>query len=176
MKKFWYFFKMFILVIVVFIIQRSFLDSFSNILNRIDLFLFFIIWLFIFFDFKNSFNFALLAGLLLDVFSFYPFGIYTFVFLLSVILADFIWNNFFTNRSIYSFLALSFILVVFHSLFLYFLFFLVEKNLSGIYWFNKFFWYNLFLSLIWIFLGIVISFYLWRQPKNRSTSLSFEKS
>jgi cell shape-determining protein MreD len=176
MKNFWYFFKIFLLVIIVFIIQRSFLNSFSNVLNRIDLFLFLIIWLFIFFDFKSSFNFALISGLLLDVFSFYPFGIYTLVFLSTVLLADFVWNNFFTNRSIYSFLALSFILILFHSIFLYLLFFIAESNLFGLYWFNKVFWFNLFLSLIWIFFGVVISFYFLRQPKSRSSSLSFEKS
>ncbi len=176
MKSFWYFFKIFFLVVAVFIIQGSFLNSFNNILSGIDLFLFLIIWLFIFFDFKNSFNFALLSGLLLDVFSFYFFGIYTVVFLATVFLADFVWNNFFTNRSIYSFLALSFILVFFHNLFLYFLFFLAENNLFGIYWFNNVFWFNLFLSLAWVFLGIIISFYFVHKPRSRSSSLSFEKS
>ena len=176
MKNFWYFFKIFLLAIVVFIIQGSFLNSFNNILNRVDLFLFLTIWLFIFFDFKSSFNFALISGLLLDVFSFYPFGIYTMVFLLTALFADFVWNIFFTNRSIYSFLALSFILVLFHSLVLYLLFFLAESNLFGLYWFNKFFWSNLFLSLVCIFFGVVISFYFLRQPKSRSSSLSFEKS
>lgn len=175
MKIFWYFLKIFFLTIIVFMIQWSFLNSFNNLFSRIDLFLFLMIWLFIFFDFKSSFNFALISGLLLDILSFYPFGIYTVVFLLTVLLADFVWNNFFTNRSIYSFLALSLILVLFYNLLLYFLFFIAESNLFGLYWFNKVFWFNLFLSLIWIFFGVVISFYFFRRPESRSSGLSFEK-
>lgn len=176
MNKYWIFVKLFFLALLVFIIQSSFFNSFLSIFNRIDLFLFLIIWLFIFFNFKTSLYFALFSGLISDIFSFYPFGIYTLVFLSTVILADFVWNNFFTNRSIYSFLSLSFFLVLFHNLFLYLLLFLSEKAVFGVYWFNKIFWLNMFLSLLWVFFGVVVSFYFLRQPKSRSSSLSFEKN
>jgi cell shape-determining protein MreD len=176
MSKYWIFIKIFFLVILVLLIQGSVLNSFSNIVNRFNLFLFLTIWLFIFYDFRNSLSFALISGVILDIFSFYPFGIFTISFLLMVILADFVWNNFFTNRSIYSFLALSFILTLFYNLLLYLLLFLFEKNVTGVFWFSGVFWFNWILELIWVSLGIIISFYFLRQPKSRSNSLSFDKS
>ncbi|MDD3711214.1 MAG: hypothetical protein PHP37_01260 [Patescibacteria group bacterium] len=176
MGKYWIFIKIFFLVIVVLLIQGSVLNSFSNIISRFNLFLFLVIWLFIFYNFRNSLYFALMSGIILDIFSFYPFGIFTISFLLMVVLADFVWNNFFTNRSIYSFLALSFILSIFYNLFLYLILFLFEKNVTGVLWLSWTFWFNWIIEFFWIFLGIIISFYFLRQPKNRSNSLSFDKS
>lgn len=59
----------------------------------------------------GSFNFALWwsvgAGLALEIFSFLPFGAYLISLSLTIIIANFLLNYFFTNRSLYSFLALT---------------------------------------------------------------------
>ncbi|OGF23972.1 hypothetical protein A3H66_02465 [Candidatus Falkowbacteria bacterium RIFCSPLOWO2_02_FULL_45_21] len=58
----------------------------------------------------TSFNFALWwsagIGLMLEIFSFWPFGVYLISLSLTIIMANFLLDYFFTNRSLYSFLAL----------------------------------------------------------------------
>lgn len=166
---------LFFLSLLVFLFQVSFLGSFSGVTSRINLFLLIIILFFVFSGYKSSLIFSLCSGLVMDIFSFYPFGLFTLSFLCTLFLADFVWNNFFTNRSIYSFLSLSFFLVFFYNIFLYFLIFLFEKNYFGVFWFNRFFWLNLFLEFIWIAFFMILSFYFFGSNKGVSSGLVFEK-
>jgi cell shape-determining protein MreD len=165
----------FLIALAIFIFQFSFINSLPGVFTKINLILFFIIWFFIFYNFKTSLVFSIFIGLILDIFSFYPFGVFTFILLLTVMLADFVWENLFTNRSIYSFLAISFILVIFYNISLYSLLFFFESNLFGVLWFGGIFWLNLFLELAWIVLGVTLSFYLISQKRGRTTWLSFDK-
>lgn len=163
------------LALLLFLIQFSLINSWSGFWARFDLILFFIIWLFIFRDFKTSILFSFIIGIIIDIFSFYPFGFYTFSFLLTLVVANFVWQNFFTNRSIYSFLAVSLFITIFYNLFLYFLIYLADKNSLGISWFGGSFWLNLLLQIIWMFLGVIISFYFLSPKKGHSNNLTFEK-
>lgn len=177
MAKFFYFFKLFFFAGITFLLQFSFLNQFPGFLGKLNLFLLIIIYLFIFHNFKISLYFSLFCGLFLDIFSFYPFGAYSLLFLLTLILADFVWNNFFTNRSIYSYLTLSFFILLFFDLLLYSLIFLFENNTFSVIWFNKIFWFNLSMELCWIFLGIIFSFYFIIPKKATSGgSLYFDKN
>ena len=163
------------LALFLFLMQFSVINSWSGFWARFDLILFFITWLFIFRDFKTSILFSFIIGIIMDIFSFYPFGFYTFSFLLTVVVANFVWQNFFTNRSIYSFLAVSLFMTFFYNLFLYFLIYLVEKNSLGISWFGGTFWLNLLLQTIWMFLGVIFSFYFLGPKRGHANSLTFEK-
>lgn len=90
----------------------------------------------------SSFNFAIWwsvgAGLMLEFFSFSSFGAYLIGLSLTVVIANFLLNYFFTNRSLYSFLALIFLAtlayeLIISSIYLFFVqadkyFFLVNLN------------------------------------------------
>lgn len=175
MNKYWKFFKLFSLSLIIILIQLSFLNSLPGFWGKINIVLFFVVWFFIFNNFDKSLLFVLITGFILDIFSFYPFGIYSISFLLTLILASFIWNNFFTNRSIYSFLSITAVFSIFYNLFLYFLLFLFEKSFLGLFWFNKFFWFNLLLELAWLSVGIILSFYFLNSQKRSHGALSFDK-
>ncbi len=166
----------FVLALIVFLFQFSFLNSLPGFLGRLNLILFLTIWFFIFSDLKISFYFSISVGLIMDIFSFYPFGIYSISFLITFFSANFIWQNLFTNRSIYSFLALSLFITLFFNLFAYLIILPFENNLSGIFWFNGTFWLNLLKEIIWMFIGIIFSFYFINPKKDHSESLSFEKN
>ena len=176
MPKYLKFILIFLLSLIFFLLQRVFVDSWSGFWGRINIPLLLVISIFIFNSFKSSFYFALFLGIILDLFSFYPFGLYSASLLLTLLLADFVWSNFFTNRSIYSFLVLGVFLTIFYNVFSYFIFFLFENNLSNLAWFNRFFWLNLLYELVWVFIIITALFYLLGRQKGRFSGLSFEKN
>jgi rod shape-determining protein MreD len=72
--------------------------------NAIIVVLVFILGLY---NLKIAMTWSIICGLVLDIYSFSFFGIYLFSLPLAIILTDFLLNNFFTNRSLYSFLALT---------------------------------------------------------------------
>ncbi len=175
MSEFWKILKLFVLALFVFLIQVSFINSFPGLISNINLILFVLISFFIFYDFKTSLYFSLLIGLLLDVFSFSFFGIYTLSLTATLILADFISTNLLTNRSIYSFLSLSFFSVLFYRLLSHSLAYFFEfKILDGL-WFNSLFYFNLILEISWILLGIIVSFYFLQSRIGHIDSISFDK-
>lgn len=175
MNKYWKFLKLFLLAVLVVLIQVSFFNSLPGLWGRINIALFLVIWFFIFNNFNKSLVFALMMGIVFDIFSFYPFGVYSISFLVTLTLANFIWSSFFTNRSIYSFLSITVVFSVFYNLFLYFLLFLFESNSIGLLWFNRFFWFNFLLELVWLNIGIILSFYFLNSQKKYQGSLSFDK-
>ncbi|MDP2736645.1 MAG: hypothetical protein Q8O59_02540, partial [bacterium] len=94
----------------------------------------------------SSFNFAVPwtigLGFLLEIFSFLPFGTYLFSLSLTIIVANFLLNYSFTNRSLYSFLALTGIATIIYELIInFFILIFVEMNLAalitaGNFWFS----------------------------------------
>jgi cell shape-determining protein MreD len=175
MPKYFKFIFLFFLAFLIFLLQASFFNSLPGLWGRINLPLLFVISLFIFYNFKNSLYLSLFLGLFLDLFSFYFFGIYTISFLLTLFLADFVWANFFTNRSIYSFLILGAFLSLFYNFILYLFLLMFEKNSINVAWFGKYFWLNLGREVFWVILLILIFFYFLNRQKGRSGGLSFEK-
>ena len=175
MSKYYKIIICFLLALVAFLIQFSVLNSLSGFWGRLNLILFLTIWLFIFRNFKISFYFAISAGIIMDIFSFYPFGLYSISFLVTIFMANFIWQNLLTNRSVYSFVALSLFITLFYNLFSYLLILPFEDNFFGVFWFNGIFWLNLLKEMIWMVFGVIISFYFVNPKKGRSDGLSFEK-
>lgn len=176
MPKYLKFVFLFFLAFLIFLLQYSFFNSLPGFWGKINLPLLAVICLFIFYNFKNSLYLAIFLGIFLDLFSFYFFGVYTLVFILTLFLADFVWTNFFTNRSIYSFLILGGFLSIFYNFTLYLSLFILEKNDINISWFNGHFWLNLLYEIIWVVLLIIIFFYLLNRQKGRTGGLSFEKN
>jgi len=175
MPRYSKFIFLFLLAFLIFLLQASFLNSLPGFWGRINLPLLSVICLFIFYNFKNSLYLSIFLGLFLDLFSFYFLGIYTVSFLLTLFLADFVWNNFFTNRSIYSFLILGGLLSVFYNFILYLFLLIFEKSSINVAWFGKYFWLNLSYEIVWVVLLILTFFYFLNRQKGRSGGLSFEK-
>jgi len=139
--------------------QLSFINSLPYIWSRINLILLALILFLFFFDFKKVVFLALGLGLLVDIFSFQFFGFYTISLFLVVFLADFLLANWFTNRSTYSFLALTFFTTLFYNFVLYGLFYLSHfLSDRGFFLGQINFWRGLGLELVWN-LGIIMLFF-----------------
>lgn len=175
MPKYLKFIFLFFFAFLIFLLQVSFLNSLPGIWGRINLPLLFVIILFIFYNFSSSVYAALFFAFFLDLSSFSVFGIYTLSFLITLFVADFVWANFFTNRSIYSFLILGILLLFFYNFLLYLFLLIFNKNISNVAWFGKYFWLNLLSEGFWVVLLILIFFYFLNRQKGRSGGLSFEK-
>ncbi len=147
----------FLLIAVFF--QLSLVNSLPYVYSRINLILLALILFLFFFDFRKVIFLALGLGLLMDIFSFQFFGFYSLTLFLTVFLADFLLANWFTNRSAYSFLALTFFTTLFYNFVLYFLFYLSAFLSDGKFFlWQANFWQGLGLELAWN-LGIVFLFF-----------------
>lgn len=128
--------------------QMSFLSVMPWPLNYLNLILSIIFFVAIILDYWQGLWLALFFGLILDFFSFFHFGTITIVILITLIIIEFLFKNFFTNKSLYSLIVLGFLgniiyatgLLVFN--FLYFIFnvsnglnkFLTSTNIYGLFW------------------------------------------
>jgi rod shape-determining protein MreD len=95
-------------VAIIFVFQVSFLNSLPYFWGRGNLPLISIIFILAAFNFRTALWWALGFGLLLDVYSFGFFGVNVLSLLLVLAVIAYLLNNFFTNRSFYSFLVLVF--------------------------------------------------------------------
>lgn len=146
------------LFLLVFL-QLSLVNSLPYVFSRINIILLALILFLFFLDFRKVVLLALGLGFLTDLFSFQLFGFYSLTLFLVVILADFLLANWFTNRSTYSFLALTFFTTLFYNFILYFLFYLSNfLSDSGFFLWQTNFWQGLGLELIWS-IGIILLFF-----------------
>lgn len=147
-------------IIILGIIQVSFLTTWPFPISSLNLILSLVIFLTVIVNYQRGLWWALGGGLLLELYSSSIFGLITLSLVLTVIGINFLFNNFFTNRSLYSLLILGFIgtigysLIVsgFKSLFLIFLPRAMSRggfdiNFLGINFWPNFFWQPL-LNLI----------------------------
>lgn len=118
---FWRFLILIIGGSLLVIFQKGFLPFLPFPLSTLDLLLFTL--LFIFFlsgNLKTIFFLTLWSGFLIELFNQSAFGIYTFSLLISLVLAQWFFKNFFTNRTLPSLLFLNlFFITTFHFLFLF---------------------------------------------------------
>ncbi len=96
-----------ILIVILAIIQISFISGLPGIAGDVNLVLVALIFILGFSNFGLASLWAAATGFLLEIFSFLPFGAYLFSLSATIIIANFLLKYFFTNRSVYSFLALS---------------------------------------------------------------------
>lgn len=108
-----------ILIIILVILQLSFFNSFDYPINILNIFLPVIIFIAIIFNYQLALYWSFFAGLLLSLFSILNFGIILISLILTVIIINFLFANFFTNKSLYSLLILgSFSLIIYNFLIL----------------------------------------------------------
>jgi len=121
----------------------------------------------------SSFNFAVYwaigTGFLFEVFSFLPFGAYLISLSLTIIIASWLLNYSFTNRSLYSFLALTGLATIIYELMInFFVLIFVEMNsaasiMTGNFWFSIL--EQIGLNLLFTFIIYYIIYFLGRNLK-----------
>jgi len=151
------FFLHFFLIVLSVTLQLSFISGLPFGLENFNLFLIAIIFVLMLSSFKASLWWAVGLGFFLDLYSFLPFGAYMVCLLAMVLFANFMAVNFFTDRSLYSFIALTFIsTILFNLILLIFLYILGKfggsnQLLANFQFFKDFVW-QLILNLSAVFL------------------------
>lgn len=152
---------LFLLFLIVF--HFSFLSILPPVLSNINLLLLFLVFYLAFFGLKPSLYYAFFIGIVFDILSFNFFGVHTIAFLASIFLLNFFLVNFFTNKSLYSFLALNLLAVIFYS-FIFKIIILV-KNLFfqeqlELFFLNLDFWINFSYQVIGNLILTILLFYI----------------
>src|SRR3989339_618342 len=105
-------------LIALLIIQITFLAGFDFWLFNINLLIIGLVILINVTEPKNILIYSVICGLVMDVYSILPFGIYLLIFFLTAIILEVFFMNLFTNRSFYSLLILGLIsIVTYHLIF-----------------------------------------------------------
>lgn len=160
-------------VIFLGIAQISFLATWPLPISNLNLILSLIIFLAVIIDYHKGLWWALGGGLFLELYSGSVFGLTTLSLLLTVIGINFLFNNFFTNRSFYSLMILGFIATFIYNLSwlgFHFILALVGVNLSlvGINFVSQFVWQPILNLLI---LAIIFTAYYFSTGRLRNIFL-----
>jgi rod shape-determining protein MreD len=167
MSNFWRIFRLSVLAVFIILIQFSFINSFDFVWLNINLVLYFLIYIFIVYDFKLAFWVIFFVGFIFDLLSFNFFGVHTLSLVLSFFVVHFLSINFFTNRSLYSFWLVSVFFVVIYNVLVYLLissFNIFAPNPEVI---GAGFILNTLKELIFVLLLISASFYLFDFERER---------
>jgi len=113
-----------ILLLFYVVLQISFVPSIGQGLNNLNLALCVIIFVTVIISYDAGLWLSFGSGLLLELYSIYPFGVVTLSFLIITMVVNILFKNLFTNRSLYSLLALGVL-----GTFIYGLIMLVSKSL-----------------------------------------------
>ncbi|MBI2459427.1 MAG: hypothetical protein HYV53_02650 [Parcubacteria group bacterium] len=132
-----------ILIIVLAVVQISLISALPGLAGNLNLVLVALIFILGFSSLDFAAWWTIGLGFLLEIFSFLPFGAYLISLSLTLMIANFLLNYFFTNRSLYSFLALTGLATVIYELIInFFVLIFMEINLpaaltAGNFWFSK---------------------------------------
>jgi hypothetical protein len=96
--------------------QMAFISGLPGPFNNLNLVLVILIFILGFTSFNFAVSWTMGMGFMLEVFLFLPFGVYLVSLILMIIIASFLLDYFFTNRSLYSFLALVFLSTIIYEL------------------------------------------------------------
>ncbi len=108
-----------LLIILSVIVQISFLTTWPVPISSLNLILILVIFLTVIIDYHRGLWWALGSGLLLELYIGSLFGITALSLMLMVIIINFLFNNFFTNRSFYSLMILGFIGTISYNLLMF---------------------------------------------------------
>ncbi len=148
-----------ILILLLAMAQLSFISGLPAGLNNLNLILIILIFILSLVNLETAMWWAAGAGFLLDIFSFMPFGAYSVCLFLTAAAANFLLVNFFTDRSLYSFLALIGLATVIYEFFLTFWDWPASLNFG--------FWMGKISQLGFNLLAVLIIFYLVHYISNR---------
>jgi hypothetical protein len=153
----------FILIFSLAFFEISFIPLCSGPFKYLNLSLPVIFFISIILDHNLSLWVGFLEGIVLSLFSTYPFGSIVFSLIISLMIINFLLNNFFTNRSLYSLIVLGFLgnfIYVFILGFIKFIFFLFGIGMANINEFSSLFSINnIFWSSVFNILFLTLLFY-----------------
>jgi len=101
------FFLTLLILIITSILQLSFIPNLPGFFGGVNLILVALVFILMLEDFNYGIIWAVGAGIIFEFYSFLPAGIYLTGFFLTLILVNFFLTHFFTNRSLYSIVALA---------------------------------------------------------------------
>lgn len=155
-------------VIILAAIQMSFIGSLPAHADNLNLMLVALVFILAMVGFDTALWWGLGAGLIMDIFSFSPFGIHMISFIVTIVVANFLLVNFFTNRSLYSFVALIFFSTFSFELSLNLSSYAIRK-MSGFEFieYGKIFWFNEAAQLGMNIAAASVIFYLLNYLTNR---------
>ena len=110
--------------IVIFIFQLSFLNSLPLYFHYISAVLITIVFVLSIGGIRDAFWWVIFFGVLADLYSFSVFGVYIISYLTVLFVLNLLLNNFFTNRSLYSFFILTIIAILIFEILSYLLIYL----------------------------------------------------
>jgi len=158
-----------ILMISLAVVQMALISGLPGFVGNLNL----VLVILIFILGLSSFNLVIIwtfsVGFLFEIFSFLPFGFYLFSLSLTIIIANWLLNYFFTNRSLYSFLALSALATIIYELIInFFILVFLGINLS-VSMADSIFWFSLLgqvgLNLLFTFIIYYIIYFLGKNLK-----------
>jgi len=120
-----------------------------------------------FYNVKSALLASLIFGLWFDLFSFSFFGLESLSLIISIFLIYEISRSWLTNRSIYSFLIINILFVLFYSFTSALLFYFSHFDASGFFLWQKYFWLLLTYRLLWsLILSLIFFSPLTKMTKN----------
>ena len=105
-----------ILIIGLAILQIAFISSLPHPLNYLNLIVLILVFMLVIGDLGLTLWFGVGIGLILDLYSFSPFGTHIVSLVAVIIAIYFLLNAYFTNRSLYSFLTLSALAIILYDI------------------------------------------------------------
>lgn len=158
-----------ILIIGLGIMQIALISGLSGLTSNLNLILVVLIFILGFSSFDFAVYWTVGIGFLLEVFSFLPFGAYLISLSLTIIIANWLLNYSFTNRSLYSFLALVGMATIIYELTMnFFVLIFVEIN-SFASMADSSFWFSMLeqigLNFLFTFIIYYIIYFLGRNLK-----------
>jgi hypothetical protein len=123
-------------IIFLSIFQIAFISALPAWFNNINFLILILIFILSFKGFLYGFWWAFGTGLILEIYSFFPFGIHIFSLMCAIMVANFLLINFLTNRSLYSYLAISLSAIFVYEFLFYFLNLFISYFNSTNFFFN----------------------------------------
>lgn len=149
-----------ILIMSLVMLQLAFVGELPGMLSDLNLVIVTLLFVLVLSGLRHSIVWAITAGYLLDVLTFQSFGLYLVTLTLTILVAYFLLNSFFTDRSMYSLIVLTFLTTLINEIF-----WLLIVNLlkligleSSISFFNLDFLSNLIAQLVLNVIACVLIF------------------
>lgn len=163
----------FILALLVSLIQLTLIQPLFSWFGYFNLVLVALLFVLSLSGFNKAIIWAFVVGFVYGVYGFFPSPVFIIYFLLALIIVDFLLRNFFTDRSLYSFLALTLILVFIFNLFFYATLYIWHWYSLDLTFFllSKGFWINFLKGMIYNFGLVFICFYFFNFISNRLSAV-----
>ena len=151
-----------LIITLILIVQLSLIAGLPSVFSNLNLILINLINILIIKKFDLAIYYSIAFGFLLDIFFFAPFGFHIIIFIILTLLGNSLLNNFFADRSIYSFSAIGAITTIVYALFIkisqYIIIIFTKEEIEIL--FNHNFFINLISALILNLIFIIFVFQL----------------